>query len=147
MSKTPIFKCIYCWQSGLDSFFDDEHVLSRSLCGQGNNWTLKNQVCKTCNNRFSKFENELLQQSAETIARGFSGPLGRSAKSNSGKRIMTNLEVEIEAIVSTRHTDPNVRPRPTPLCHAVEGCREGACSVGQARPRCTGRRGRISAYG
>lgn len=41
-------------------------------------------VCKVCNNRFSRFENELLQQAAETIARGFSGPLGRSARSAGG---------------------------------------------------------------
>ncbi|MCX7308794.1 MAG: hypothetical protein NTZ72_12980 [Afipia sp.] len=103
MSKNPTFKCIYCWRSGPDSFFDDEHVLSRSLCGQGNNWTLKNQVCKCCNSRFSKFENELLQQSAETVARAFSGPLGRSAKSNSGKRIQP---LKINHLYVRNNNDP-----------------------------------------
>ena len=47
---------------------------------------LVNRVCKACNHRFSQFENELLQQAAETIARGISGPLGRTARSN-GARI------------------------------------------------------------
>jgi hypothetical protein len=52
--------------------------------GQGANWTLRDGVCGICNGRFSKFENELLQQAAESLARGFSGPLGRSAKGKAG---------------------------------------------------------------
>jgi len=81
------FQCVYCRHRGPETNFDNEHVFSRALCGIGENWTLVNLVCKTCNNRFSRFENELLQQAAETIARAFSGPLGRSARNASGARI------------------------------------------------------------
>ncbi len=81
------FHCIYCGHSGPEAGFDNEHVFPRALCGSGENWTLVNRVCKACNNRFSRFDNELLQQAAETIARGFSGPLGRSARSAGGARI------------------------------------------------------------
>jgi HNH endonuclease len=83
----PIFECIYCGHRGPKSDFDKEHVFSRSLCGSGENWTLVNRVCKSCNNCFSKFETELLQQAAESIARGFSGPLGRSSKNETGARL------------------------------------------------------------
>lgn len=76
--------CMYCGHQGPKEDFDDEHVVSRSLVGRGTNWTLRECVCKPCNNRFSKFENELLQQAAESIARGFSGPLGRGAKGKVG---------------------------------------------------------------
>jgi hypothetical protein len=85
-AAAPTFHCVYCGHSGPKADFDNEHVFSRALCGSGANWTLVNRVCKSCNNRFSRFENELLQQAAETIARGFSGPLGRSARS-AGTRI------------------------------------------------------------
>jgi len=71
---------MYCACRWPESGFDNEHVFSRSLCGAGQNWTLTNLVCKKCNNRFSKFESELLNQAAETLARAFSGPLGRSAR-------------------------------------------------------------------
>jgi len=81
------FHCVYCGHGGPGTDFDNEHVFPRALCGRGVNWTLVNRVCKTCNNRFSRFENELLQQAAETIARGFSGPLGRSARSAGTARI------------------------------------------------------------
>lgn len=81
------FQCAYCGHRGTEADFDNEHVFSRALCGSGANWTLVNRVCRTCNNRFSRFENELLQQAAETIARGFSGPLGRTARNASGARI------------------------------------------------------------
>jgi len=79
--------CVYCGHKGPSQDFDNEHVFSRALCGTGNNWTLTNCVCKTCNGRFSKFESELLHQAAETVARGFSGPLGRSARNANGARI------------------------------------------------------------
>lgn len=85
--ELTIFNCIYCSDSGPASKFDDEHVFSRALCGRGLNWTLINRVCKACNNRFSKFENELLQQAAETIVRGFRGPHGRTAGSSKTERI------------------------------------------------------------
>lgn len=83
----PVFQCIYCGHRKPASDFNKEHVFPRALCGTGANWTLENCVCKSCNNRFSNFENELLQQSAETIARGFSGPLGRNANSGKGARV------------------------------------------------------------
>lgn len=82
-----IFECVYCFHKGPSSDFDNEHVFSRALCGTGNNWTLTNCVCKACNGRFSKFESELLHQAAETVARGFFGPLGRSARNASGARV------------------------------------------------------------
>jgi HNH endonuclease len=85
-TATRTFKCIYCGQSGPEAGFDNEHVFPRSLCGRGANWTMVNRVCKTCNYRFSRFENELLHQAAETIARAFAGPLGRSARAASGGR-------------------------------------------------------------
>jgi len=83
----PTFHCVYCGHHGPEADFDNKHVFPRALCGSGANWTLVNRVCKTCNNRFSRFENELLQQAAEAIARGFSGLLGRSARSAGGVRI------------------------------------------------------------
>lgn len=82
-----VYHCVYCGHKGASGDFDNEHVFSRALCGTGNNWTLTNCVCKTCNGRFSKFESELLHQAAETVARGFSGPLGRSARNTNGARI------------------------------------------------------------
>ncbi|KAF2991378.1 methyltransferase domain-containing protein (plasmid) [Methylocystis sp. MJC1] len=80
------FRCMYCGHRGPEKDFDGEHVFSRSLCGLGTNWTLNYCVCKSCNVRFSKFESELLHLAAEAIARGFSGPLGRSAKNAAGTR-------------------------------------------------------------
>ena len=85
--NAPPCTCIYCGHQGPGAAFDNEHVFPRALCGTGNNWTLVDRVCKTCNGRFSKFEAELLHQSAEAIARAFSGPLGRSARSANGARI------------------------------------------------------------
>ena len=85
--------------------FDNEHVFSRSLCGTGNNWTLVNRVCKPCNNRFSRFESELLQQAAETIARAFSGPLGRGARGADGTRIQP---LKINHLYALNANDPLV---------------------------------------
>jgi hypothetical protein len=62
-------------------------VLDAQPPAQRANWTLVNRVCKACNNRFSRFETELLQQASESLARRFSGPLGRSARGAGGKRI------------------------------------------------------------
>lgn len=85
-AASSTFRCVYCGHCGPETGFDNEHVFSRALCGRGANWTLVNRVCKACNHRFSRFENELLQQAVETIARGFSGPLGRSASSAGAAR-------------------------------------------------------------
>jgi hypothetical protein len=101
----PTFRCIYCGQRGPESDFDNEHVFSRSLCGTGINWTLVNRVCKPCNNRFSRFENELLQQAAEAIARAFSGPLGRGARGVDGTRIQT---LKINLLYALNANDPLV---------------------------------------
>lgn len=89
----PTFHCIYCGHSDGSEAFDNEHVFTRALCGSGENWTLVNRVCKACNNLFSRFENELLQQAAETIARGFSGPLGRSARRVGGAARIQPLKI------------------------------------------------------
>lgn len=94
----PTFHCIYCGHSGPGTGFDNEHVFPRSLCGSGTNWTLINRVCKKCNNHFSRFENELLHNAAETIARGFSGPLGRSARDAEGLRIQPLKVSELFAL-------------------------------------------------
>jgi len=85
-SSALTYECIYCGHRGPKSDFDSEHVFSRSLCGTGNNWTLVNRVCKNCNDHFSEFETEFLQQAAESIARRFSGPRGRSSKFDVGAR-------------------------------------------------------------
>lgn len=82
-----VHQCFYCGHTGPSQDFDNEHVFSRALCGTGNNWTLTDCVCKTCNGRFSKFESEMLHQAAETVARGFSAPLGRSARNANGARV------------------------------------------------------------
>lgn len=78
--------CIYCGCQKPKRDFDNEHVFSRSLCGSGNNWTLVDLVCKTCNGRFSKFETQMLQQSVEALARAFQGPLGRDPDSDPDRR-------------------------------------------------------------
>ena len=104
-TNTRRFQCIYCGHCGPRRDFDNEHVFPRALCGIGTNWTLVNRVCKTCNNRFSKYETELLQQSAESIARGFSGPIGRGARNAEGARIQP---LKINHIYALNANDPLV---------------------------------------
>jgi HNH endonuclease len=93
LAKTDNIHCMYCAHQGGTADFDDEHVVSRALCGRGENWTLRNCVCKACNKRFSTFENELLHNAVESLARGFSGPLGRSAKGKAGPERLQPLRI------------------------------------------------------
>jgi hypothetical protein len=60
--------------------FDSEHVFSRGLCGPGANWTLTEEVCKKCNERFSAYEAHWMRQAVEATARNFYGLEGRSEK-------------------------------------------------------------------
>lgn len=100
-----VHHCVYCGHNGPSQDFDNEHVFSRALCGTGSNWTLTNCVCKTCNGRFSKFESEMLHQAAETVARGFSGPMGRSARNANGARIQP---LKINHLYAINANDPLV---------------------------------------
>ena len=72
--------CIYCMQSKTHQEFSSEHVLSRAFCGQGNNWTLVNMVCRECNKQLSAFESHWAQSAVESMMRNFSGPIGRGKK-------------------------------------------------------------------
>jgi hypothetical protein len=70
--------CIYCKKTKGPTDFANEHVFSRALCGQGNNWSLPELVCKKCNGIFSKSESHWARCAVESMMRNFSGPLGRS---------------------------------------------------------------------
>lgn len=72
--------CIYCLRTKPDDAFEPEHVLPRALCGTGLNWTLRHEVCLSCNGKFSKFEAHWLRQAIEALARNFSGPITRNEK-------------------------------------------------------------------
>ncbi len=74
--------CIYCGKVAPSADFDNEHVISRAISGQGTNWTLVDRVCGRCNKRFSKYEAHMFQQSVEALARAFNGPIGRGKSVN-----------------------------------------------------------------
>lgn len=85
-------KCIYCLKAKPAEKFDNEHVLSRAFCGQGANWTLVDTVCRECNGKFSAFESHWTQSAIEGVMRNFSGPIGRSGKSNTGRTQPTEID-------------------------------------------------------
>lgn len=75
-------QCIYCRKTAASADFDNEHVVSRAICGTGANWTLVDRVCGECNNTFSGYEVHMYQQSLESLARTFMGPTGRGKPVN-----------------------------------------------------------------
>src|SRR4051812_9013903 len=70
-------KCIYCDRPGP---FDDEHVLARAFAGPGENWMLKDLVCRKCNHLFSTYERAWTSAPGEAAARIHWGPAGRERK-------------------------------------------------------------------
>ena len=77
--------CIYCRTNAPSSAFSKEHVLTRAFSGSGVNWTLVNMVCKKCNEKFSRYESHWCHSAIEAMMRNFSGPLGRSGRSLTGR--------------------------------------------------------------
>lgn len=73
-------RCIYCMLDKPENAFDPEHVFSRGLCGPGANWTLTEEVCKKCNERFSAYEAHWMRQAVEATARNFYALEGRSER-------------------------------------------------------------------
>ena len=69
--------CVYCGSSGP---FTDEHVLSRSLAGSGEDWVLRDLVCSECNALFSGYERAWTSSPLIALARISSGPAGRERK-------------------------------------------------------------------
>lgn len=96
-------KCIYCLKEKLADAFANEHVLTRAFCGQGNNWTLVELVCKQCNGELSKFESHWASAAIESIMRNFSGPRGRASG-----RASRAQPVEIDELYLVQGDDPLV---------------------------------------
>ena len=59
--------------------------MTRAFSGSGVNWTLVNMVCKKCNEKFSRYESHWSHSAVEAMMRNFSGPLGRSGRSMTGR--------------------------------------------------------------
>ena len=59
--------------------------MTRAFAGSGENWTLVNMVCKKCNEQFSRYESHWSHSAVEAMMRNFSGPLGRSGASSTGR--------------------------------------------------------------
>jgi hypothetical protein len=97
-------QCIYCMKVKPSAAFDPEHVFSRGLCGTGANWTLTEQVCNSCNGRFSAFEAHWMRQAIEAMARNFHGPESRSEK----QRFDRVQPMELDHLYIVNRDDPNV---------------------------------------
>jgi len=71
--------CIYCGSNGP---FTREHVFPRSLGGSdAKEWVLESVVCEKCNNKFSSFEREFIQETIPiNLMRLKYGPRGRTGK-------------------------------------------------------------------
>lgn len=69
--------CIYCGKAGP---YSDEHVLTRALAGAGEDWVLKDLVCKDCNALFSRYERAWTTEPGTAMARIAHGPTGRTRK-------------------------------------------------------------------
>jgi hypothetical protein len=71
MNKTKLYTCVYCLQDKPTLDFNKEHVAPKSFGTYQNSMTLhENQVCKQCNDTFSKeLENEIADDSFEALLR------------------------------------------------------------------------------
>lgn len=71
MDKIKLFTCVYCLQNKPVEDFNKEHVAPKSFGTYQNSMTLyKNQVCKQCNDVFSKqLESEIAEDSFEALLR------------------------------------------------------------------------------
>lgn len=67
-------QCVYCQSGGP---FTDEHVLTRAFSGPGENWVLKELVCKRCNTLFSRYERRWTRQPGLSFTRIALGPATR----------------------------------------------------------------------
>lgn len=84
--------CIYCLKTKSSAEFSKEHVLTRAFCGNGKNWTLVDTVCGECNVLFSAFETHWTHRAIESMMRNFSGPVGRSSKSEKTRLQPTEID-------------------------------------------------------
>jgi hypothetical protein len=69
--------CVYCGSAGP---FTDEHVLARALAGSGENWMLRELVCRKCNTLFSTYERAWTSEPGVAMARIYRGPAGRARR-------------------------------------------------------------------
>lgn len=69
MNTTKLYTCVYCLQDKPTWDFNKEHVAPKSFGTYQNSMTLhENQVCKQCNDTFSKeLENEIADDSFEAF--------------------------------------------------------------------------------
>lgn len=103
--------CIYCGKAGP---YSDEHVLSRALAGSGENWVLKDLVCKGCNALFSRYERAWTSEPGVAIARIAYGPSGRTRKGQAFQfHPSEQMFLEIKGDPVSYEVDilPNVTPR------------------------------------
>ncbi len=70
-------RCVYCRRPGP---FADEHVFTRALSGDGEDWLLKDIVCKKCNGLFSRWERAWTSEPMNASARIYQGPVGRTRR-------------------------------------------------------------------
>ena len=82
---TRVPTCIYCRKNEPSLAFSNEHVLTRAFSGSGVNWTLVDMVCKECNELFSRYESHWSHSAVEAMMRNFSGPMGPSGSSSTGR--------------------------------------------------------------
>ena len=75
MNKIELFTCVYCLQNKPACDFNKEHVAPKSFGTYQDSMTLhENQVCKECNDIFSKeLESEIAEDSFEALLRITSG--------------------------------------------------------------------------
>ncbi len=103
--------CIYC--GGSDPY-SDEHVLTRALAGPGEDWVLKDLVCKRCNALFSRYERAWTSEPGVAMARIGHGPLGRTRKGQVFQFHPSEqmfLEVKGDPVSYEADILPNVTPR------------------------------------
>ena len=103
--------CLYCQKTGP---FDEEHVLSRSLAGPGEDWVLKGLVCCNCNRLFSRYERAWTSEPGVAMARIAMGPLGRTRKGHTFQfhpSELMFLEVNGDPVSYEVDILPSVEPR------------------------------------
>jgi hypothetical protein len=119
--------CIYCGGPGP---FTAEHVLTRAFVGDGENLTLNDLVCRTCNTRrFSPCEREWTAFPGLAMARIHFGPAGRRRKGeryrvHPGEQIYLvadddPLAYEVEILDGI---EPRIRAQVIGLQHGLMAC-------------------------
>jgi len=118
--------CIYCGQDGP---YKDEHVIPAGL-GAGDDWLLKDLVCKVCNNGFSAFESRVQRRAEIGVNRR---SLQRAGRDRGSKTRPPALEA-VATLLSRPDgpcfetelgDDPLQAPRLLPSVSLVRGLLEG----------------------